>query len=173
MFVLFPIEGESRGGAERGEQGIQSRFCADSREPDMGLELKNHKIMSWAKVRPLTNLATQVPYSKCLKDSIRQDFPYSVFVFTVSDTDLIKELNEISPCIGGPIFSTVLSALHWWSVPWHHCYCMSSQNWAGWNLAGPPWSLIILVMSGLQTHGNPKSSWFHLCHLYFIFKIVV
>ena len=33
-------------GAEREGQKIQSRLCADSREPDVGLELMNHEIMT-------------------------------------------------------------------------------------------------------------------------------
>ena len=32
-----------------------------STEPDVGLELTNHEIMTWAEVRRLTNWATQVP----------------------------------------------------------------------------------------------------------------
>ena len=34
------------GGAKRGGQRIQNRFHADSIEPDVGLELRNHKIMT-------------------------------------------------------------------------------------------------------------------------------
>ena len=37
-----------------------SRLWAVSTEPDMGLELINHKIMTWADVRRLTDWATQV-----------------------------------------------------------------------------------------------------------------
>ena len=33
-------------GAEREGQRIQSRVCADSREPDVGLELMNGEIMT-------------------------------------------------------------------------------------------------------------------------------
>ena len=35
---------------ERGRQRIWSRLHADSREPDLWLELTNHEIMTWAKV---------------------------------------------------------------------------------------------------------------------------
>ena len=57
---------EKRGGGgerqrERERQSIQSRLCTDSREPDVGLEPTNRKIMTWAKVRHLTNWATQGP----------------------------------------------------------------------------------------------------------------
>ena len=31
---------------ERGRQRIQSRLCVDRREPDAGLELTNHEIMT-------------------------------------------------------------------------------------------------------------------------------
>ena len=46
MFI-FEREGEStsRGGAERGTQRMESGLCADSREPDVGLELTNHEIV--------------------------------------------------------------------------------------------------------------------------------
>ena len=39
-----------------------SRFWAVSTEPDAGLELMNHEIMTWAEVRHLTDWATQVPH---------------------------------------------------------------------------------------------------------------
>ena len=49
---------------ERGGQRIWSGVCADSREPDMGLELSNAEIMTWPKprVRCLTDWATQLPW---------------------------------------------------------------------------------------------------------------
>ena len=31
---------------ERGTQGIQSRLCADRREPDVGVQLTNYEIMT-------------------------------------------------------------------------------------------------------------------------------
>ena len=39
-------ERDRRGGAERGRQRIHSRFCADSRKPDEGLELTSCEIMT-------------------------------------------------------------------------------------------------------------------------------
>ena len=39
-------ENVRRGGAERGGQRIRSRLCADSREPDVGLEPTNYEIMT-------------------------------------------------------------------------------------------------------------------------------
>ena len=45
-------ERERETGRER--EGIESRLCTDSREPDMGLHLTNHEIMTWAEVRHLT-----------------------------------------------------------------------------------------------------------------------
>ena len=50
-----------RGEAERGGQRIQSGLCTNSSEPDVGLKLRNHEIVTWAKVRGSTDLATQVP----------------------------------------------------------------------------------------------------------------
>ena len=49
MFIYFlerKRERTSREGAETRGQRIQSRLCTDSREPDAGLELTNHEIMT-------------------------------------------------------------------------------------------------------------------------------
>ena len=35
-----------RGGTERGRQRIRNRLCADSREPDAGLELVNRELVT-------------------------------------------------------------------------------------------------------------------------------
>ena len=43
------------------ESEAGSRLRAVSTEPDVGLELMNHEIMTWAEVRRSTNWATQVP----------------------------------------------------------------------------------------------------------------
>ena len=60
----------SRGGAE-GEGDTESeagsRLWAVSTEPDVGLELMNHEIMTWAEVEHLTDWATQVTQSTFLK----------------------------------------------------------------------------------------------------------
>ena len=68
MFILFLRErqgqSESGGGAEREgdtESEADSRFRAASTEPNMELKLTDHKIMTWAELRHLTNWATQVP----------------------------------------------------------------------------------------------------------------
>ena len=62
MFVYFwervSVSGEW---AEQGGEKIQSGLCADSREPNLELELTNHKIMTWAKVCHSTGWATQAP----------------------------------------------------------------------------------------------------------------
>ena len=52
----------SRGGAKRWgdtESEAGSRLRAVSTEPDAGLELTNHKIMTWAEVGHSTDGATQ------------------------------------------------------------------------------------------------------------------
>ena len=44
---LFLREGARAGEVQReGGQKVQSGLCADSREPDVGLELMNHEIMT-------------------------------------------------------------------------------------------------------------------------------
>ena len=63
---LFLTERESmsRGGSEREgdtESEAGSRLWAVSTEPDMGLELTDHEIMTWAEVGRLTDGATEAP----------------------------------------------------------------------------------------------------------------
>ena len=55
----------SRGGAERERHRIWrgSRLWAVSAQPDAGLQLRNHEIMTWAEVGCLTDCATQAPLS--------------------------------------------------------------------------------------------------------------
>ena len=56
----------SRGRVEREgdtESEAGSRLWTVSTEPEARLEPINHKIMTWAKVRGLTNWATQAPFS--------------------------------------------------------------------------------------------------------------
>ena len=65
-FYLFLRERQStsRGGAERGgdkESEAGSRLWAVSTEPDVGLELINREIMTWAENGRLTHWAPQVP----------------------------------------------------------------------------------------------------------------
>ena len=55
----------SRGGAEREgdtESETGSRLWAISTEPDVGLELTDREIMTWAEVGRITNWATQAPH---------------------------------------------------------------------------------------------------------------
>ena len=67
MFVYFwerQRQNVSGGGAEREgdtESEAGSSLWAISTEPDVGLELMNREIMTWAKVGCLTNWTTQVP----------------------------------------------------------------------------------------------------------------
>ena len=49
LFLMFIFERESVQEGwekERGGQRIQSRLCTDSREPNAGLKLMNHEIMT-------------------------------------------------------------------------------------------------------------------------------
>ena len=57
-------EHEHGRGRERGgdtESEVVSRLWAVSTEPDAGLELTTCEVMTWAKVRRLTDWATQAP----------------------------------------------------------------------------------------------------------------
>ena len=46
LFYVSERERERGRGRERGGQRICSRLCAESREPDVGLELTNREIMT-------------------------------------------------------------------------------------------------------------------------------
>ena len=65
MFIYFwetesmSMEGAERGGDTESEAG--SRLWAVSTEPDAGLELTNHEIITWAKVGCPNDLDTQAP----------------------------------------------------------------------------------------------------------------
>ena len=67
MFIYFrdrERQSMNGGGAEREgdtESEAGSRLWAVSTEPDVGLELTNHEIMTWAEVGCLTDWATQAP----------------------------------------------------------------------------------------------------------------
>ena len=66
MFILFLRKKERARwwGAERKEDPKSeagSRLWPVSTEPDTGLKFMNREIMTWAKVRHLTNWVTQVP----------------------------------------------------------------------------------------------------------------
>ena len=68
FFLMFIFEAERQsvngGGAEREgdtESEAGSRLWAVGTEPDVGLELTNREIMTWAQVGRLTDWATQVP----------------------------------------------------------------------------------------------------------------
>ena len=52
MFILFlrEREGEHEQERSRERERIHSRLLADSSESDVGLELKNHEIMTQAKI---------------------------------------------------------------------------------------------------------------------------
>ena len=74
IFLMFIFERERdrvRAGEEQRERDTESeadsRLRAVSTEPDAGLELMNHEIMTWAKVRRSTDWATQAPLEKILK----------------------------------------------------------------------------------------------------------
>ena len=89
----------SRGGAEREgdtESETGSRLRAVSTKPDVGLELTDREIMTWAEVGRLTDGAPQAPFcvlNRCVQQSL---------------TNLILELNYIT----GPPLSP-LSLRNW------------------------------------------------------------
>ena len=59
------------GARERGRQNLKQAPGSElSAEPDMGLELTNHEIMTWAEVGHLIDWATQAPQGKDIFISI-------------------------------------------------------------------------------------------------------
>ena len=59
--------GSEREGDTESETG--SRLWAVSTEPDVGLELTDREIVTWAEVGRLTDWATQVPRNDFLKNA--------------------------------------------------------------------------------------------------------
>ena len=55
VFIYLFWERESGGGEEKeGEKRILSRLCDVSAEPEVGLKLTYHEILTWAKMQSLT-----------------------------------------------------------------------------------------------------------------------
>ena len=70
----------SKGGAEREgdtESEAGSRVWGVRIEPDMGLELMNGEIMTWAEVGHPTDWATQAPQHNALFLNIKDDITLS------------------------------------------------------------------------------------------------
>ena len=74
-------EGEQREGGTESEAG--SRLWAVSTEPDAGLKLMNHEIITWAEVGCSTDWATQAPHSSCALFIL-----FTLFCFTHPPTHL-------------------------------------------------------------------------------------
>ena len=95
MFIYFwerQRQNASRLGAEREghtESEAGSRLWAVSTEPNAGLEITNCEILTWAKVRCLTNWATQVP----LNIPIKKNF-FNVYLF-------LRETETECKCVRG------------------------------------------------------------------------
>ena len=62
-------KGREREGDTESEAG--SRLWAVSTEPNVGLELMSHEVMTWAEVRGSTDWATQVPREGILLSSMK------------------------------------------------------------------------------------------------------
>ena len=64
IYLFWERQSMSSGGAEREEDTESkagSRLRAASTEPNTGLELRNHEVMTWPEVRCLTNWVTRAP----------------------------------------------------------------------------------------------------------------
>ena len=54
FFFFFFWEREIEDEWERGKETIPSRLCAIGMEPDLGLDLMNREIMTWAEIKSRT-----------------------------------------------------------------------------------------------------------------------
>ena len=94
MFILF-WESTSGGGAERGGQRIDPkralRWQADSSEPDAGLELTKHEIMTWAEVWRSTDWAPQVSAFKTMNLFLIHHRPLAISVSPTPEPRLIEQ----------------------------------------------------------------------------------
>ena len=97
LFYFWERESVSRGGAEREgdtESEAGSRVWAVSTEPNVGLELTDHKIMTWTEVGCLTDWATQAPqdlWLSCQQKSRIFSF-YITGVVEISEYHLLPSL---------------------------------------------------------------------------------
>ena len=72
MFIYFETEREQESeheqgkGRERGRERVPSRLCAVSMELDVGLDLMNHKILTWAEIKSQTLNWLSHPDTPCL-----------------------------------------------------------------------------------------------------------
>ena len=91
MFIYFwgrERQSTGGGGADT-ESEAGSRLWDVSTEPDVGLELTNREIMTWAEVRCLTNWATQVPqeYFKAEKTLIQYNLMWNLLIYVTTDSN--------------------------------------------------------------------------------------
>ena len=67
MFIFRETEQEQGRGRERGRKRIPSSVCAVSAEPNVGLELMNHEIMTSATIKSLILNWLSLPGAPILK----------------------------------------------------------------------------------------------------------
>ena len=85
MFIYF-WEKECMSGGEAEKEGdteakAGSRLWAVSTEPNVGLDLKNHEIVTWAEVGRLTYWATQAPPEEPLNITILSEYSRKYLCF--------------------------------------------------------------------------------------------
>ena len=127
--------GSEREGDTESETG--SRLWAISPEPDTGLELTNHEIMTWAEVSRLTDWATQAPPRQDLnrredkeKDIIKQE--------NIEPTKLVWPLTQFSKRDLGPFTTASVMSLFKMLSPdllhqnfWQYSFLSSSWQFLG------------------------------------------
>ena len=77
-------EGESKGGAEREGERIPSRLRIASAEPNVGLKLMNHEIMTQTEIKSQTLNLLSHPGTPCLK--------ILTYTFSLADHDTTRTL---------------------------------------------------------------------------------
>ena len=125
MFIYFwererGSESEQQRGRERGgdtESEAASRFWAISTEPDAGLKLTTHEIMTWGKLGRSTNWATLVPQYFCAFKNYFRGAPKWLSQLSVQLAQIM-----ISHFVG---LSLVLRSLSVQSLLWIFCFSFS------------------------------------------------
>ena len=99
---LFLGECKQGRGRERGTGDLKQALCwqADSSEPEVGLELMNYEIITWAKVGCSTDWATQV--------SLFMNFKW------VYALNLIKKKNLLSNMKNSTTYFSY-NSMHFWN----------------------------------------------------------
>ena len=119
LFIYFERQPVlmSWGGAENERERVPSRFCTVSEEPEVGLSLMNHEIMTWARIKnwmlnqlshpgaPQPLLLTMMILTSTY---LPERFVSSPFCFSITTLDNSTDILTSPPVIASrrPLFHT-------------------------------------------------------------------